>query len=137
MIRKTIQSESAAAVVADRSDTPGQLRLSRRIESVVNTQDVARLRHLQRLLLLIELLAPLRHGATLGELASDVRNDLGTYTDRTIRRDLDLLELAGLVDHIPQVGRIPMSQTRWRWRHEFPRAAIFASAASNHVLGGR
>lgn len=90
-----------------------------------------RLRQLRRVMLIIELLAPLRRGATAEELAQDVSEDLGPVSSRTIARDLESLELLGLVE-----GRRPESNgqrgilaKRWHWVSRSLRAAIHRHAS--------
>lgn len=73
-----------------------------------------RLRQLERVLTLIELLAPLRYGATLRELTYDIKETLGPYCERTIRRDLETLALLGLVwrDRRQDGSRV------WTWHRQ-------------------
>lgn len=81
-----------------------------------------RLRQLRRLLLVIELLAPLRRGATVAELQRDISEDIGPVCSRTIRRDLESLELLGLIERA--------RPARWRWVAESIRAAIYHHTAT-------
>lgn len=90
-----------------------------------------RLRQLRRVMLIIELLAPLRRGATVEELARDISEDLGPITTRTIRRDLESLEILGLVEKRrpdPAADRLTHAK-RWHWVRDSIRAAIHRHAA--------
>jgi DeoR/GlpR family transcriptional regulator of sugar metabolism len=77
-------------------------------------------------MLIIELLAPLRRGATIEELTRDISDEFGPVADRTIRRDLESLELLGLVERRgPDPSEIRSRHAnRWRWIRESIRAAI-------------
>ena len=78
-----------------------------------------RLRQLERVLVIIELLSPLRYGATIEEIASDVRDTIGDdYCERTIIRDLKALERLGVVERTRGSGR-------WRWIERSVRAAVY------------
>lgn len=57
-----------------------------------------RYRQLRRVLLILELLAPLRYGASLPDLRTDVVDALGPIHERTILRDLQTLESIGFVE---------------------------------------
>lgn len=56
-----------------------------------------RLRQLRRVLLIVELLAPLRYGATISQICEDVSAELGEVCQRTIERDLRCLRTLGIV----------------------------------------
>ena len=78
---------------------------------------------LERLFLVIELLAPLRSGATVDELQKDVSEILGKgYCARTIYRDLSALEMFGIVVSDAR-------STRWRIRNGSVRTAIAREVA--------
>jgi hypothetical protein len=90
-----------------------------------------RMRQLMRVLLVIQLLAPLRKGATLSEIAKDVRDDVGAYCERTIKRDLEALEMCGLVDSVWEDSdthnRVP--RKRYVWCDRSFKTAMFSSAS--------
>ena len=66
----------------------------------------------QRVLLLILILAPLRRGETLVTLIREVSDRTGRkWSDRTIRRDLHLLQRCRLVERHGE-GEL----SRWYWR---------------------
>lgn len=89
-----------------------------------------RLRQLERVLVIIELLSPLRHGATLGEIVSDVRDTIGDdYCERTIIRDLKALKLLGVVERTRHRARGGGVTARWRWIDRSVRAAVFSRMA--------
>ena len=71
-----------------------------------------RLRQLQRILTIVELIAPLRFGATINELISEVRHADGEYCVRTIERDLDALQQLGLVQRERLGHRLKLD--RWK-----------------------
>lgn len=57
-----------------------------------------RLLQVSRILMLIDLLAPLRYGATIADLVQDVSESMEqSFCDRTIRRDLNMLETLNVV----------------------------------------
>lgn len=90
------------------------------------------------MLLMIELLAPLAYGVTAAELARDIREDIGTYGERTIRRDLVALETIGLVERIKPFRQMKTAThrertTKWRWVDRSMRAAIQARTAELHA----
>ena len=89
---------------------------------------------LERTLLIIELLAPLRHGATVDEIVEDVGGILGVkYVERTIRRDLSTLKRLGIVEHGsrgPQGQRGPVP-TKWRLNGSSMKAAILRQVAEH------
>jgi hypothetical protein len=77
-----------------------------------------------RMLVLIGLLSPLRHGATLSELTADVSLENGQVCERTIRRDLQILVDLGLVTAVTgEYYRI-----RWIWRREPPAERLAVAA---------
>lgn len=68
-------------------------------------QHYRRYLQLNRVLLLIELLAPLTVGATLADVTADIRGEVGDVCQRTVRKDLKVLEVSGLVEkHRPDDG---------------------------------
>ncbi len=87
---------------------------------------VDRLAQLERVLLVAELLSPLRRGATAGELASDVRDIIGRqFSQRTIDRDCQLLQRLGIVDRVGQCsGGMSRDPSRYRWRDASIRSVI-------------
>lgn len=99
-----------------------------------------RLRQLRRTLLIIELLAPLRYGATVPEIAADVRDQIGIdYCDRTIQRDLESLEQIGLVEHLPaRCGwSVPAMErrARWQWADRSLRGVMYRHTAERQAVG--
>jgi predicted DNA-binding transcriptional regulator YafY len=71
----------------------------------------------ERVLLTVELLAPLRHGATAKELANDIGQILGTqYVERTIYRDLQMLQRMGIVQSYTarREGQCGKAPTKWK-----------------------
>ena len=85
----------------------------------------SRLRQLERALLIIELLAPLRHGVTLQVLATDVCDLLGVnYHDRTIHRDLLALQRLAVVE-VNGCSK----PARWRIADQSVHAVILAKVA--------
>lgn len=97
-----------------------------------------RLRQLERVLLLIELLAPLRCGARLPELTDDLNDTLGTeYCERTVRRDLAALERLGLVEPVVAPPRYKPGPVcpRWRWTDRSVRGAICRHVAELQAAG--
>lgn len=95
-----------------------------------------RLRQLQRVLTIIELLAPLREGATTQELTDTLQEDGSEFCKRTIRRDLDALEAIGLVEcHDPLKvkglwARAAIGDScRWVWIGKTAGARVIAGAA--------
>jgi hypothetical protein len=92
-----------------------------------------RLRQLQRVLLLIDLLSPLRRGATAAELARDISDELDRYSVRTIRRDLEALHDLGLVTPTSSTNASRIGTgakvKRWRWVG-WPGRSLEASAGA-------
>jgi hypothetical protein len=81
-----------------------------------------RLTRVVRVLLIAELLAPLRRGATIQELCADVSDSLGhRYCERTIMRDVDLLESLGIVEK---------DRLRVYWNGDSARASIVERMAA-------
>ena len=67
-----------------------------------------RQRQLARVLHLVDLLAPLRNGATLSELRHDLHDVVGVpVCERTVRRDLIVLQDLGMVSR--------RADGRWVW----------------------
>ena len=102
-------------------------------------EPATRLRQLRRTLLIIELLAPLRYGATLSEIADDVREEIGIgYCDRTILRDLESLEQFGLVEYVHGSRRWPApmveQRSRWQWADQSIRGVIYRHTAERQAL---
>ena len=88
-----------------------------------------RFRQFERLLLIMELIAPLRRGASIDELLADVRDMTGTpYCHRTIYRDLQFLDRIGLVERVA-TGEADKSRRRYRWLGGSIRAAVAQQAA--------
>ncbi|WP_430454221.1 hypothetical protein [Rhodopirellula europaea] len=76
----------------------------------------------ERILLLCELLAPLRNGATAEELTDDAADCLGrSYHERTIRRDLEFLHERGILE--------TSDHRRYRWNGLNPRSVILERMA--------
>ena len=74
---------------------------------------VTRFMQFERLLMICELLAPLRHGATMKEILDDVCDFTGQqYSERTIHRDLKFLEMKGIIDSTKPV----CGKRKYRWR---------------------
>lgn len=96
-----------------------------------------RLRQIRRTMLIIELLAPLRRGATVEELTRDISDDIGPVCKRTIQRDLESLEILGLVRKSgpdTETDRLARAQ-RWHWVTSSIRSAIHRHASE--YLAGR
>lgn len=95
----------------------------------------SRMMQFARVLMLAELLAPLRRGASIDVLAGDVCDMMGQrYCDRTIRRDLEFLESMGVVelDHRDDGPMIA------RWIRGRIRSAVIealANASSERMEG--
>ncbi len=95
-----------------------------------------RLRQLQRVLTIIELLVPLRNGATADELADELHEEFGKFCRRTISRDLQTLELLGLVEsREPERGhwmRAAVGEScKWVWIGKSPGANALADTAEH------
>lgn len=88
---------------------------------------------IERLLLVAELISPLRHGVRLDELAGDVCDLLGrNYNQRTIHRDCLLLERLGIIEAFFRPGdqnERGRPITRYRWRDGHTRSMIVAAMA--------
>ncbi|MEM1228064.1 MAG: hypothetical protein AAGJ40_20430 [Planctomycetota bacterium] len=92
--------------------------------------DANRLRQLERVLLIVELLAPLRDGATVGELTNDVRELFQGFGKRTIRRDLAALRRMGFVDQMThRQNDQGYVEARWVWTDRSIRGVIMRHAA--------
>lgn len=84
---------------------------------------------LHRVLLVAELLAPLRVGATLDELSRDASSLSGVpVCERTIRRDCKILEGLGIVEHVHGNGSHHI-RGRWRWCDQSMRSMILKKMA--------
>ncbi|QDV63058.1 winged-helix domain-containing protein [Crateriforma conspicua] len=95
---------------------------------LIESPNSRRYRQFERLLLVIELLAPLRLGAMGQEIADDVRDILGErISDRTIRRDCEALVELGLVD------RTSPAPARYRWRGRTMRSESILRSAELHA----
>lgn len=95
-----------------------------------------RLRQLQRVLLLIELLSPLRYGATINELNTEVAEAIGDFSWRTIHRDLLALEILGLVEQCPSTQSKAQGDTvKWRWTNNPRRGRALQHAAELCAAG--
>ena len=70
-----------------------------------------RCRQLQRVLLLISIVSPLRFGATVEELHHEMVEAYGDVCLRTIRRDLEALEMLGYVERPSELSQ----GSKWRW----------------------
>lgn len=80
------------------------------------TESAGRYRQIERILLIVELLSPLRRGASASDLLQDVCEMTGVkYCERTIFRDLDFLQRIGLVDRYRR-GNHTRGQSVFRWR---------------------
>jgi|JI7StandDraft_1071085.scaffolds.fasta_scaffold719356_2 predicted DNA-binding transcriptional regulator YafY len=89
---------------------------------------VRRYEQFRRLLLVVELLAPLRAGATVEEITQDVSDFMGQpVCCRTIVRDIDALRSFGLVEPSQT-----MKPSRWRFKGSSIRAAIVRAVAELH-----
>ncbi len=88
-----------------------------------------RLRQLQRVLLLIELLSPLRYGATINELNTEVADAIGEFSWRTIHRDLLALEILGLVEQRPAESTARGDSVKWVWTNNPRRGRALQHAA--------
>lgn len=95
-----------------------------------------RLRQLQRVLTIIELLVPLKDGATTGELAESLYEEFGKFCRRTVSRDLQTLQQLGLVE--PRDRREPRGHwmkaaigetSRWVWVGKTAGARAIAETA--------
>ncbi|WP_339886645.1 hypothetical protein [Rhodopirellula europaea] len=90
-----------------------------------------RLRQLQRVLIVIELLGPLRYGATINELISEVRHADGEFCTRTIERDLDALQQLGLVQRERLGHRLKLD--RWKLTAYSSRASRLNEIAEHRA----
>tara|TARA_A100001391_G_scaffold162280_1_gene121272 strand:- start:755 stop:1063 length:309 start_codon:yes stop_codon:yes gene_type:complete len=95
-----------------------------------------RLRQLQRVLLLIELLSPLRYGATVNELNREVADEIGDFSWRTIQRDLMALEILGLVEQRPStLSKAQGDTVKWVWTNNPQRGRVLQHAAELCAAG--
>ena len=93
----------------------------------------SRYRQFERLLLLMELLAPLRRGASIDELLADVRDMTGTpYCQRTVYRDLRFLCHVGLVERVASCSA-DRAKRRYRWTGGNSLRAAVSQQAAEHV----
>lgn len=76
----------------------------------------------ERVLLIVELLAPLRRGVTLNDLQSDLEQSVGRLSYRTVIRDCKFLTTLGLVEY---------SHGRVRWLADGLRAAVLKQIAGH------
>lgn len=94
---------------------------------------IQRMRQLDRCMLIIALLAPLRRGALPEDLLQDVENILGgRYAKRTIVRDLAALSRLGLVERFRPTDRENgrrLQPFMWRFRDRSVRAAVLQKVA--------
>ncbi len=80
-----------------------------------------RLRQLQRVLAIIELIGPLRFGATVNEIGHELPDITGqAYHPRTVERDFLALEEIGLVERVKIGDR--WREDRWRLLRQNARA---------------
>lgn len=89
--------------------------------------DCARLRTTERVLVLIGLLSPLRRGATVNDLMRDLADCGHAVCDRTIERDLQMLNRLRLADRI--------DRGLWQWRGADRRADALANAGQELAAG--
>jgi len=84
----------------------------------------------ERILILVELLAPLRRGARVHELTQDVAEILGRqYSDRTIERDLTLLHELGIAERVRDEASL-----RWRFVDQSIRSAVLSKTAELRAM---
>ncbi len=80
-----------------------------------------RCRQLRRVLIIVERIAVLKYGATIGDLARAVRDFTGeSACERTVRRDLNALNEIGIAEKT--------EKGRWRLQNS-TRGAAFAAIA--------
>lgn len=73
-----------------------------------------------RVLTLAELLRQFRFGITLAYIVAEIYERTGeSWCERTIRRDLQFLRSANLVEEIPND-----SGSRWKWTEQRPLIAV-------------
>lgn len=82
-----------------------------------------RMRQLQRVLVLISLISPLRYGASIAELHRDMVSEYDDMCERTVRRDLIALEQMGMVQKEFVDGGV-----RWKWMRQARTERIAATA---------
>ena len=97
----------------------------------INTDLVCgRYRQFERLLLIAELLSPLRCGATIKELLGDVRDSLGKgFCERTLTRDLTFFESIGLVERSQSVATSHGRRTVYHWVNQSKRSSVLVDMA--------
>ncbi len=95
------------------------------IEQDTVSRDHSRHASIQRLLVLIGLLSPLRFGASYRDLHRDLCEAGYSVSHRTIMRDLLVLERLGMAQ---KTGR-----SRWQWCGIGPRAAVVAMAGQERA----
>lgn len=102
------------------------------IEASRRKKTPVRFRQLERTLIVLELLAPLRHGATVDQITREVNEILGTrYVHGTLARDLAGLAQLGLVESVrsPDRGhRRTMQQYQWRFTDRSIRSTVMQRA---------
>ena len=89
----------------------------------------ARYEQLARIMLVIELVAPLRYGVTVDELHPDICEEYGNVCPRTVRRDLAFLETLALVDRHEEIAPSGQQRFRWIWRQGNFRAIVHQQVA--------
>ena len=90
-----------------------------------------RLQQLKRVLLVVDLLSPLRFGATTEEVYRDVRSIEGVISKRTVERDLYALFEIGLVDRKTVLAPSGFATCyRWVWRRDAIHSATMRDAAT-------
>lgn len=72
----------------------------RAAEMQLHGKGVNRHEGVKRVLLLMELIQPLRRGATLKELYQDVSDELGQLSERTVWRDLSVLMALNIINKV-------------------------------------
>ena len=97
----------------------------------INTDLVCgRYRQFERLLMIAELLSPLRCGATMKELLSDVRDSLGIdFSEKTLVRDLTFYESIGLVERSRSATASHGRRTVYHWVNQSKRSSVLVDMA--------
>ncbi len=93
--RKLLQSQRDADVGIYDVDDVDSVDIE---PDVVESKADGRYEAMTRIMLVIELVAPLRYGATVAMVHPDVCNEYGKVDRRTVYRDLKFLESLGLLD---------------------------------------
>lgn len=86
----------------------------------------------RRILFVIELVAPLRRGATAAEIQADISADWEAVPKRTVYRDLNLLIGLGLIERIVPAETFidgVRQPERYLWADRGVRGAILRNAA--------